>query len=236
MKIKIKFIYAALIISIIGMLIVRVIMHRVQEVQSESVVIDTNVSRLIPVGHPGKPSTLVADSKDPNLLTYTSYRLGVQFSFLKDGGYPGENYTVFERGNKISFRQGASDEYDDMDGDIIIFDKNKTETVEQALRRQIPEQFKNKYCSVVNLTKYEYLIWDKRIIPVAEYFRLTTLDGSPYQNLKDVVCLPVLAYTVDPVFPDIIYYLYHPTQAVSFFANEAHTKEWWQTFHLIKKE
>lgn len=171
-----------------------------------------------------KNSLITADPKNPSILIYTSYALGIEFKYLQDGGVGFSSLRPYENGNKIYF---------DNSNYIRVFDKSPEETIEQALRKAIPEQFNSEYCTLV---QYPYdknagsIIWDERI-SVSEFGN----DMAPGAGLKSV-CNPTmsLVFKTDPAFPTKVYYINYETQAVSFWADEAHTVPWWKTARLIK--
>ena len=197
--------------------------------------------------------TVLSNSAD--VLTYTSQSLGIQFDYLKDGGtsqayYPpptrssetNPQYEVIpqEVGNKISLLLSIDNGPLENQGQdyVEVFQKNPGETIEQTLRRVVPQPFASDNCSVVSDTRYpngqSYFIWDKRVDPGIrgqDDHEYTAKDGT---LLQDVCDSPMpLDFFTDSNFPNTIYYIQHSTQAPSFWADAAHTKLWYETVHLI---
>jgi hypothetical protein len=172
-----------------------------------------------------KESTNVADLKDKNVFVYTSYKLGVQLSYLKDSGFGSLQTFPVESGDRISL---------DNSNYVRVFRQLPNESVAETLKRVVPENFVNANCRVVNLNSNEYAIFDSRI-PI-DYFPVeNTLDGTPYQDLENVCASPILPFITDPAFPGVVYFIARETQAVSYWADTEHTKFWFQTVHLIAK-
>lgn len=187
---------------------------------------NTNVSK-------NKASTITNDPRNPNVSIYTSYSLGVQFSYLKDGGFDLVSLRPIESGDKISFIENNAN-YTNPNNYIRVFQQLPNESTEQTIQRVIPESFKNQYCTVTTLYSNEYIIWDKRI-PLS-YYGYTSLDGTPYQDYKDICPgSSLLEFFTDPVSPGVVYYVSYESQSPSYWADVKHTKQWWQTVHLIAK-
>ncbi|MFA6524107.1 MAG: hypothetical protein WC264_00330 [Candidatus Paceibacterota bacterium] len=175
-------------------------------------------------------STITNDPLDPNVLTYTSYKLGIQFSYLKDGGF---NSSFLLKPNETNDKIVLGHD------SVMIFKKLPRETIEQTLRRLLPEQLKNENCSVITVSSYtskydSYAIWDKRA-PLHQ----RGIDSRDYVDSDGIylsnVCNPAmeLDFMIEPNFPDTIYYINRSSQDISYWADSAHTNQWWQTIHLI---
>jgi hypothetical protein len=180
-----------------------------------------------------KESTNTADPVDPNVSVYTSYKLGVSFSYLaKDAGLGYGGFfsdKPIEEGDRISL---------DKSNYIRVFQKLPGESIEQTIRRITPESFVNTNCSVYSApyNKLNYFIWDKRASVDqhgSDSTDLVSNDGIYLTN----ICNPVmkLDFETDPNFPETVYYIGRETQAVSYWADSSHEKSWFQTVHLIAK-
>jgi len=190
-----------------------------QNVQTDTNLISTNSI---------KPSTVTTAPNDPNVSIYTSYNLGVQFSYLNNGDSSFKSKPV-ESGDKISLDNGNY---------VRIFQKLPNKSVEQTIKHAFPQVFNNSYCSVVADGVNKFIIWDNRV-PVS-YYKATTLDGTPYEKYDEnrTLCYPISIdynedFIVDPNFPNLIYYTAHPDQAWSYSSDGTKTKQWYETVHLI---
>jgi hypothetical protein len=98
------------------------------------------VNNSVPPTLETKESTIIADSNDPNIKIYTSFKLGVKFKYASiDPMFNSAVPMVTELNNKINGSGGY----------LIIFDKNSNESLEDAVRRIIFKgrtDFKN--CSI----------------------------------------------------------------------------------------
>lgn len=173
-----------------------------------------------------KESTITLDTNNPNISIYTSYSLGIQFRYLNNGKY-GLQSKPIESGDKISL---------DENNYVRVFQKLKDESVEQAIKRLLPQKFQNPNCSVVPDGINKYLIWDKRV-PVSYYSYDGILDGTPYEKLGKTFCNPIMDnhFVIDPAFPNTIYYIEYSHQAFDYSANESKSEAWWTTVRLIGK-
>jgi hypothetical protein len=176
-----------------------------------------------------KASTVTIDPKDKNISIYTSYNLGVQFSYLNNGDF-GLTSKPIESGDRISL--------DGMNGSsyIRVFQKLSGESIEQTIKRIIPEPFSNINCGISKLNSNSYIIWDKRV-PINQYGQddadYTSSDGTYLKN----ICLSKMSFPfrIDPNFPNIVYYMEYSTQSPDYFANESGSKQWTGTVHFISK-
>jgi len=192
---------------------------------------NTNTNQNMVVSPTVKESTITTDPNDPNVSVYTSYNLGVQFSYLNKGEVGFYASKPKESGDKISLDSG---DY------VRVFQQLPGESVEQTLRRVVPEQFPNSNCSVVPLLlsdKSSYAIWDKRASldqrggdDTADY---VSSNGTHLTNICDPQMR--LDFKTDSNFPGVIYYIERSTQAVDYYADSARTKQWFETVHLIAK-
>ena len=175
------------------------------------------------------PSTDVPNPASPGQYTYTSYALGIQFSYLKNGSNL-PSISPKETGNTISFAPSFQDEY------MQVFNRNSGETVDQALHRQIPQDFTNANCGVIADGTGSYVISDTRI-PLSFLDSHLMLDGTQYQNDENDLCSPShpfpMKFMTDPAFPNVIYYVMHEVQAPPPFADASQTTYWYQTIKLI---
>ncbi len=173
-------------------------------------------------------SVNVASQTDPNIMTYTSYKLGIQFNYLKDGGIGLSSLVPLEEGDKISFLENNSINQSNY---VRVFRENSGESVEKTLRRTLPEEFNNKNCVVKNINKGQYLIWDARV-------NLDDYDSDHWTSAEGLasVCNPIMSFPfiTNLEFPLVILYINKESQTPSYWSNNTHTEQWWQTVHLIK--
>lgn len=185
-----------------------------------------------------KESITEVDAQDPNRVTYSSYKLGVAFNYLKDGGY-GTHYKVDakEEGDRIDLNVLIDGKPQSVNGTeyVRVFKKEGAQLVDDVLKKVTPESFTNTFCATTPLGANRYIIWDSRI-PIS-YYRATTLDDTPYAKYAKTMCHPELGmeFYTDPTLTDRVFYIAHATQAVSYWSDTAHTKQWWQTVHLIEQ-
>ena len=188
-----------------------------------------------------KESTTIPSPADSNVITYTSYKLGIQFSYLNNGG-PAESgwgsgvVTPVESGNKIllTYVQGGKTDADTFNY-VEVFQKTPSESADQALRTAMPQEFTNSNCVVLQgATSNQYFIWDKRA-PLGQRGADSTDFVLPDGTWATNTCghdMPLTFFT-DSGFPDKMYYVSYDTQAPTFAADSTLTKSWTQTVHLI---
>lgn len=172
-----------------------------------------------------KITTIVQDPQNPKSKIFQSPLLGVSFRYLNDGSYGSYPGTPNESKDFISL---------DSNNYIKLFHKSADESIENALKRLFPEEFNNKFCAVFKYPIEEfsgYIIWDNRF----------SIDGYGADNKPGVEfgiqngCSPKMnsIFITNPRYPDLIYYIEYETQAVSYWADDSHSKIWWQTINLF---
>ena len=183
-----------------------------------------------------KESTNIVDPDNPNLMTYISYKLGVSFKYLKNGGFSnGQEIKPVENGNEVWLQVFVNSKaYPDHDNYILGWSRLSNETTPEATIRRInPNDFVNKNCVVVALNTTTFRIEDKRF-PGKD--TNGPGFGDAYSNYSNI-CYTHFGqkFKIDNFLPwSRLIYVNFSNQAVFAFADESHTKQWFDTISFLK--
>jgi hypothetical protein len=153
-----------------------------------------------------KENTNVVDPNNPDMMIYTSDKLGIQFTYPKtitiDGGPNNKTKSnsifVSEENNKLTVSAGGfGTAY------ALIFHKNSSETFEQSILRQLVKpEYQNNPCTVKKITTNGGDIY--KITFPGDIGHVWDLEKEGADNSKKCLTYPYLIFGryfyVDPIF------------------------------------
>ncbi|HUD05281.1 MAG TPA: hypothetical protein VMR59_04835 [Patescibacteria group bacterium] len=195
-------------IFVVGILVIGIMLGKNQNPISKtaSLTTPTPAVTLIPSITPIKTVPQFPVSINPNLIRFISEKLGITFTYLKSQN--GQTISAQEIGNRVYVyfdkTQATTGQY------LMVMDKDKNQTLEQAIRTQILKGYSESDCIIQPVTQYLPKGFNALsiVVPVGPNDNMETLEPKIQKCPTGYTAVGGMAYFIeDPSHPDKMIFL-----------------------------
>jgi hypothetical protein len=197
-----------LIVFAAGILVIGIMLGKNQNVTSKTVALATPTPAvtIFPSVVPTKTVPQFPAITNPNLKRFISEKLGVTFTYLIDQN--GQTIAAQEIGNRVYVyfvkTQATTGQY------LMVMDKDKNQTLEQAIKAQILKGYSESDCLIKPVTQYIPTGFTALsiVVPVGQNDDMETIQTKVQKCPTGYTAMGGMAYFIeDPKFPDKMIFL-----------------------------